>query len=149
MAHQLICRDDTRWTVDTGALGDLIVRMPYEPLLATYGLERFARPRVPGQGWVILFAPALQRLRGWLAAHGGPDKEWSAPEALAILKAAGERELEALRAEPDQSPTEDPDSPPYRPPAAGPAGPTPRHPPGTSVSADCVTGRLTRRSGQP
>lgn len=147
MAHQLICRDDTRWTVETGAHGDLLVKLAHEPLLARCGLEQFARPRLPGQTWIVLFAPALGPLRAWLAAHRGLDREWSSPEGIALLKAAGDKELEALRAEPDQSPPEDPDSPPYRPPTGGPVGPTPRHPPGTWISADCVTYRLTRRSG--
>ncbi len=134
MAHQLICRDDTRWTVETGAHGDLLVRLPRDPSIAAAGLERFVRPGLPGQTWAILFAPALQPLRGWLAAHGGLDRQWSSPEGIALLKAAGDKELEALRAEPDQSPPENPDSPPYRPPVGGPAGPTPRHPPGTYIS---------------
>lgn len=147
MAYQLICRDDTRWTVETGAHGDLIVRLPRDPSIAAAGLEQFVRPGLPGQTWAILSAPALQPLRGWLAAHGGLEKKWSDPAGIAILKAAGDRALEALRAKPDQSPAEDTDSLPYRAPAGGPAGPTPRHPPETSVSADCVTGRLARRSG--
>lgn len=147
MAHHLLCRDGTRWSVALGAHGDLLVTLPDEPLLKASDLARYARPKLPGMVSTTLFAPSIMAHRGWLAAHRGLDREFSSQEGIALLKEAGDRELEALRAEPDQSPPEDPDSPPYRPPEGGPAGPRPRHPPGTYISADCVTSRLIRRSG--
>lgn len=75
MAYQLFCQDDTRWSVEKGAHGDLIVKMFQELLLAACAFEQSARPRLPGQGRVILFTPELRPLRGWLSAHRRLDKE--------------------------------------------------------------------------